>query len=188
LRYVRPDDRERLEEMFCRASAEDIYFRLLGGAMRDFAAQKAEKYAHLDPEKDIAIVATTLPDWGAEEIFGIVRLSRGTADFDTAEYGIMVRSDFKAHGLGYRLMTEMLMCARRRGIKVVRGTVSANNFRMLQMAGKLGFTSKWTEVNCVEVRLNFAEYDARVEARPNEATVAATIARRWSTEAARSTY
>ena len=141
LRYVRPDDRERLEEMFSRASAEDIYFRVLG-AMRDFAAQKAEKYTHLDPEKDIAIVATTLPESGAEEIFGNVRLCQETAESDTAEYGIMVRSDFKAYGLGYRLMTEMLMCARWRGIKVVTGTVSADNFRMLQIVGKLGFADR----------------------------------------------
>jgi acetyltransferase len=163
LRYVRPDDRERLEDMFSRASAEDIYFRLLG-AVRDFAAGMADRFTHLDPEKDIAIVATTLPDSGPEEIFGIVHLAQEKPDSDTAEYDIMVRSDFKAHGLGYRLMTEMLMCARRRGIKVVTGTISADNFKMLQMVGELGFTSKRAEVNCIEVRLDFAEYDARVEA------------------------
>ncbi len=163
LRYVRPDDRERLEDMFSRASPEDIRFRLLG-AVRGFAALMAEKFTHLDPAKDVAIVATTLPDAGPEEIFGIVHIAQETLNSETAEYDIMVRSDFKAHGLGYRLMTEILMCARRRGLKVVIGTISADNYKMLQMVGELGFRSKRMEFNEVEVRLDFAEYDARVEA------------------------
>jgi len=163
LRYVRPDDRERLEDMFSRASPEDIYFRLLG-AVHDFAAHMADRFTHLDPEKDIAIVATTLPDSGPEEIFGIVHLAQETPESDTAEYDIMVRSDFKAHGLGHRLMTEILMCARRRGMKAVTGTISGDNFKMLQMVGELGFRSKRSEFNCVEVRLDFAEYDAQIEA------------------------
>jgi acetyltransferase len=76
----------------------------------------------------------------------------------------MVRSDFKHHGLGYRLMTEILQCARRRGLKAVTGLISADNFAMLQMTGELGFVARRTEDNDVEVRLDFAEFDARLEA------------------------
>jgi acetyltransferase len=163
LRYVRPDDGQRLAEMFSRASAQDIHFRLLGAA-HDFAGQMAEKFTHLDPETETAIVATTLPDSGPEEIFGIVHLAQARPDSDMAEYDIMVRSDFKHHGLGYRLMTEILQCARRRGLKAVTGLIAADNFTMLQMAGELGFLSHRTEDNDVEVRLDFAEFDARLEA------------------------
>ena len=88
----------------------------------------AEKFAHLDPETETAIVATTLPDSGPEAFFGIVHLAQARPDSDTAEYDIMVRSDFKHHGLGYRLMTEILQCARRRGLKAVTGLISADNF------------------------------------------------------------
>ena len=163
LRYVRPDDGPRLVEMFSHASAQDIHFRLLGAA-HDFAGQMAEKFTHLDPETEVAIVATTLPDSGPEEIFGIVHLAQAHPDSDTAEYDIMVRSDFKHHGLGYRLMTEILQCARRRHLNVVTGLISADNFAMLQMAHELGFLSQRTEDNDVEVRLDFAEFDARLEA------------------------
>jgi acetyltransferase len=163
LRYVRPDDRQRLVEMFSHASPEDVHFRLLGAA-HDFAGQMAEKLTYLDPETEVAIVATTLPDAGPEEIFGVAHLAQAHPDSETAEYDIMVRSDFKQHGLGYRLMTEILQCARRRGLKAVTGVISADNFRMLQMAGELGFLPQRAEDNTVEVRLDFAEFDARLEA------------------------
>lgn len=163
LRYVRPDDGQRLEEMFSHASAQDIHFRLLGAA-HNFAGQMAERYISLDPETDVAIVATALPDTGPEEIFGIVHLAQADHDSDSAEYDVMVRSDFKHHGLGYRLMTEILHCARRRGLKAVVGVISADNITMLQMARELGFVTLGREGNDVEVRLDFAELDARVEA------------------------
>ncbi len=162
LRYVRPDDKERLEEMFSHASPEDVRFRLLG-SVRDFAGFMAERFTHLDPQKDAAIVATALPELGQEEIFGIVHIGQETPGAETAEYDVMVRSDFKQHGLGYRLMTEILQCARRRGLKSVTGVISADNFKMLQMVGELGFVSKRTEDNTIEVTLDFAEYDARME-------------------------
>lgn len=163
LRYVRSDDRRRLEDMFSRASPEDIYFRCLG-AVHDFAGSMAEKFTNLDPQTDAAIIATTLPEAGPEEIFGIVHIVQEHPDSDTAEYDIMVRSDFKAHGLGYRLMTEILLCARRRGLKAVTGTISAENFKMLQMVVEHGFRLRRREGNAVEVRLDFAELDVRLEA------------------------
>ena len=163
LRYVRPDDGPRLVEMFSHASPQDIHFRLLGAA-HDFAGQMSEKFTHLDPETETAIVATTLADSGPEQFFGIVHLAQAQPASETAEYDIMVRSDFKHHGLGYRLMTEILQCARRRGLKSVTGLISADNFAMLQMPGELGFVARRTEDNDVEVRLDFAEFDARLEA------------------------
>jgi hypothetical protein len=46
----------------------------------------------------------------------------------------------------------------------VTGLISADNFAMLQMTGELGFVARRTEDNDVEVRLDFAEFDARLEA------------------------
>lgn len=162
LRYVRPDDRERLEEMFSHASPEDIRFRLLG-AVRDFASHMAERYAALDPETDVAIVATSLPDVESEEFFGVAHLAQETPHSDSAEYDVMVRSDFKAHGLGYRLMSEILQCARRRGLKTVTGFISPDNAKMLIMAEELGFRSSRGGENVVNVRLDFDELDRRLE-------------------------
>ncbi|WP_395666878.1 GNAT family N-acetyltransferase [Methylocella sp.] len=162
LRYVRPDDKERLEEMFSHASPEDARFRLLG-AVHGFAAHMAEKFVHLDPETEVAIVATSLPDVQPEEIYGVVHIAQDRPDADTAEYDVMVRSDFKAHGLGYRLMTEIIQCARRRGLKGVTGYISPDNSKMLLMASELGFVARRGEENLVEVKLDFDEFDRRLE-------------------------
>lgn len=162
LRYVRPDDRAKLEEMFARASPQDMRFRLLG-AVRGFAAHMAERFAHLDPDVEAAIVATSLPGEEPEEIYGVVHIAQDAPESDSAEYDVMVRSDFKAHGLGYRLMTEILQCARRRGLKAVTGYISPDNSRMLVMAQELGFVARRGEDNLVEVRLDFDDLDRRVE-------------------------
>ena len=56
-----------------------------------------------------------------------------------AEYGIMVRSDLKGQGLGYRMMTEVIAYARSRGLARISGEILRENATMLRMAEELGF-------------------------------------------------
>ena len=48
-------------------------------------------------------------------MLGVVRL-HSDADFDTAEFAILVRSDQKGHGLGWQLMQLIIEYARAQGI------------------------------------------------------------------------
>ena len=52
----------------------------------------------------------------------------------------MVRSDLKGRGLGFRLMSELVAYARKRGLKRLFGEVLRENRRMLELAKDLGFT------------------------------------------------
>lgn len=168
LRAVRPDDEPRLRDMFARASNEDIHFRCFG-AMHHFAADMAHRLAHLDPIKEFALAALTPPDQGPEEIFGVVHLAQNPEAPDTAEFDIMVRSDCKQRGLGYRLMTEILESARQRELKAVTGTILRDNYTMLQMAHELGFATENFEGDVVRVKVNLAQTPTFAAARP-EAT------------------
>jgi len=151
LREARADDEQRLREMFSHASPEDIRFRCFG-AMHDFANEMARRLAHGDPDREWALVATTLPDRLPEEIFGAVHIVQCPEAARTVEFDIMVRSDFKQHGLGYRLMTEMLQGARRRGFEAVAGHILRDNATMLQMAAELGFQTEAIEDDAVRVK------------------------------------
>jgi acetyltransferase len=157
LRSLRLDDEPRLQEMFARASPEDIHYRCLG-AMRDFASHMAHKLAYLDPETELAVVASTSLDQEGEEILGAAHLIQDPNASETAEFDILVRSDCKQHGVGYRLMTELLQRARRRGLETVTGYISRDNFKMLQMVNELGFKTEGIEEGVVRVRIDLAEF------------------------------
>ena len=56
-----------------------------------------------------------------------------------AEFAVLVRSDLKGKGLGWRLMQHLIAYARAEGLKEIYGQVLAINETMLKMCGELGF-------------------------------------------------
>ena len=79
------------------------------------------------------------PDDGS--MLGAVRLL-ADANYESGEYGILVRSDLKGHGIGWKLMQIMIEYARWLGLKVIEGQVLRENRTMLAMCESLGFTVK----------------------------------------------
>src|SRR3546814_2954144 len=71
-------------------------------------------------------------------MLGAVRLL-ADANFDRGEYGIMVRSDLKGAGIGWRLMEAMIEVAHWLGLNVIEGQVLRENSTMLSMCRHLGF-------------------------------------------------
>jgi acetyltransferase len=71
-------------------------------------------------------------------------------DYTRGEYAIMVRSDLKGRGLGWRLMQYLIEYAKAEGLKELYGSVLVENTTMLDMCRQLGF---------------------RVEAEPGDASV-----------------
>ena len=57
----------------------------------------------------------------------------------TGEYAIIVRSDWKGRGLGWRLMEAIIDHARATGLARIEGQVLAENAAMLAMNRELGF-------------------------------------------------
>src|SRR3546814_18590048 len=71
-------------------------------------------------------------------MLGEVRLL-AEANFDRGEYGIMVRSDLKGAGIGWRLMEAMIEVAHWLGLNVIEGQVLRENSAMLSLCRHLGF-------------------------------------------------
>ncbi|MFE0758698.1 GNAT family N-acetyltransferase [Inquilinus sp. NPDC058860] len=136
LRPVRPEDEPAIREMLQRSSPEDVRLRFFS-AMRSFSHEFAARLTQIDYDREMALVAEAEED-GRRAILGAVRII-ADPDGETAEYGIMVRSDLKGHGLGHRLMSEIIDYARSRGLKRIFGEVLRENVTMLRMAEELGF-------------------------------------------------
>lgn len=145
LRPVRPEDDAMFRAFFARVTPEDLRLRFFS-AVRDFSHDFIARLVQLDYARSMALAAI---DPHSGEMLGAVRLL-ADADFERGEYGIMVRSDLKGLGLGWRLMQAMVEVARWMGLALVEGQVLRENSTMLAMCRQLGF---------------------RVEADPDDATV-----------------
>ncbi|GAB2800539.1 bifunctional acetate--CoA ligase family protein/GNAT family N-acetyltransferase [Halomonas shantousis] len=134
LRPIRPEDEGALVDMLRHSSPDDVRLRFFG-AIRGFDHAFAARLTQIDYDREMAFVAMP-PD--RQEIVGVVRLS-ADPDKESAEFAIMVRSDMKGTGLGYRLMQQILAYARDSGIRQVFADILRENQAMRQMAEELGF-------------------------------------------------
>ena len=134
VRPVRPEDEDLVKEFFRHVTPEDLRLRFFA-AVRDFSHAFIARLVQIDYARAIAFVAL---DAESGAMMGAVRLQADAAH-ETGEYAILVRSDLKGIGLGWRLMQLMVEWARAEGLRVVEGQVLRENTVMLDMCRRLGF-------------------------------------------------
>jgi acetyltransferase len=140
LRPIRPEDEPQLVAGFAQLSPQTIRMRFFS-TMRELPHSLAARLTQIDYDREMAFVLTDPGPAGPQPIYGVVRVA-ADPDNERAEYAIVVRDDMAGRGLGMLLMGRMLAYAKRRGIKEVFGDVLAENKRMLDIAGCLGFTAE----------------------------------------------
>ena len=77
-------------------------------------------------------------DEASGDLLGVARL-HANADYDRAEYAVLVRSDVKGQGLGWLLMQTLIEYSRSEGLRRIEGQVLKENTTMLTMCRELGF-------------------------------------------------
>ena len=153
LRPIRPDDEQLYQRFFEHVTLEDArrrFFTPVKGLSHKYLARLTQ----IDYAREMAFIAVS----AAQELLGVARLV-ADPDYRRAEYGILVRSDLKARGLGWRLMQHLMDYARAEGLKELYGTVLAENTTMLSMCRELGFdiTIKPDEPNLRTVRFELGK-------------------------------
>ena len=101
-------------------------------------------------------------------MLGVVRLMLDV-DHENGEYAVLLRSDLKGQGLGWKLMKYMIEFARPEGIKTVEGQVLSENQPMLSMCQALGFRidDDPSEHGVKKVVLDLSHAPTEAEAQPN---------------------
>ncbi len=94
------------------------------------------RLTQIDYAREMAFIALAR-DTG--ELLGVARFV-ADPDYTRGEYAILVRSDLKGQGLGWRLMQHLIDYARAEGLEELYGHVLAENTTMLGMCRQLGFT------------------------------------------------
>ncbi len=137
LRPIRPEDELQHRAFLERLDPEDIRLRVFY-SRRSIEHSELARLTQIDYAREMAFIATRPTEGGGEETLGAVRATVDP-DNDTAEFGVIVRSDLKGSGLGHRLMSKMIAHLRERGTRRLVGTVLRVNTGMLELARALGF-------------------------------------------------
>ena len=134
LRPIRPEDEPLYVSFLGWQTPEDIRLHFFT-SKPDLSYKFVARQTQIDYAREMAFVAV-----GAEtrELYGVARLI-ADPDYSRAEYAVMVRSDLKAKGVGWRLMQHLIAYARAEKLEELYGDVLASNTTMLRMCAEMGF-------------------------------------------------
>jgi acetyltransferase len=151
VRPVRPEDEVLYPDFFRQVSPDDLRMRFFA-PVKDFGHAFIARLTQLDYARAMAFAAISQ---SSGQLLGVVRL-HSDANYETGEYAILLRSDLKGHGLGWKLMELIIQYARVEGLLRIDGQVMAGNIAMLKMCRELGFAIDTNEHdrNVVNVSLS----------------------------------
>ena len=139
VRMIHPDDKEALRAAFLRLSADARYTRFLA-PLRQLSDQALESATHMEPGRELALVAVT-GDGASATIVGGARYAAAATD-GTCEFAITIADEWQGRGLARPLLTILLSAAAARGCRCMEGYVLASNTPMRRLAARLGFADE----------------------------------------------
>lgn len=155
VRPIRPEDEAAHQEFFTHLDKHDVYFRFFG-YVKGFSHEEMTRYTQIDYAHEMAFIAIGETGDLKGRTIGVVR-AVGDTGSNEAEFAVVVRSDFKGHGLGYALLDKIIRYAKARGWSALRGQMLAENRAMLQLAHEFGFKSEgYPQSGIIDMRLDLA--------------------------------
>lgn len=134
-RPIRPDDESLVRQLLQYVSREDLRLRFFD-SIKEFTHPFLARLTQLDCMMAFIALYET-----SGETLGVVRVYSDSTG-ETGEYAILLRSDFKGHGLGWSLMKMIIEYSRSRGLRRIVGQVLQKNSVMVSMCRELGFKIK----------------------------------------------
>jgi acetyltransferase len=152
LRPIRPDDEAIYRTFFDNVSMEDRRLRLFS-PIKELSHGFIVRMTQIDYAREIAFVAISV---GSGEMLGVVRYI-ADPDLRSGEFAVLVRSDVKGLGLGWRLMQYLIDYAKAAKLETLMGDVLSTNESMLRMCDEMGFSraTESGEPGVVRVELRF---------------------------------
>jgi acyl-CoA hydrolase/RimJ/RimL family protein N-acetyltransferase len=137
-RLIRPDDTDRIKELFYGLSEESIYFRFLT-PLRSLRRQTLQDFYNVDQSRDISVVAVVKSDeeGETERIIGAGRyvLNRSTNE---AEFALLVADEYQNKGIGTFLLNHLMRIAKSKGVDAFIAYVHPQNQPMIRFIHKTG--------------------------------------------------
>jgi GNAT superfamily N-acetyltransferase len=139
IRPITPLDKDAERAFIEGLSLEARRYRFLG-QVRTPSEALIEQFTNIDYVHEVAFVAV-IPEDGHERIVGVSRYSTDESGTN-CECAVTVGDEWQNRGLGTLLMRHLIEVARARGIRRMVSIDSAENVRMQDLAGYLGFDTR----------------------------------------------
>jgi GNAT superfamily N-acetyltransferase len=138
VRPVTPADTGLLADLIARSSDTSRLFRFFRPLRTDDAIwQEAARVTQREPRLGTALVATA-GELGQESAVALAELAHDRAAPTIAELAVLVRDDAQRKGVGAELLRLLVAVARRRGVRMLRATLWAENWAARRLVRPLG--------------------------------------------------
>jgi acetyltransferase len=150
IRPIRPSDLELERRFVYGLSARSRYLRLLSG--RQVQPGELERWANIDPSREIALVALVGVGDDEEEIGFAQCIVEDDAE-GRWDFAIVIADAWQGRGLGRTLLGKLVEAARDAGATTLSGITLAENHGMVALARKLGFSVRREDGDATLFRL-----------------------------------
>jgi acetyltransferase len=141
IRPIRPEDEPLMAKFHETISERSVYLRYFFPMKlsQRIEHERLSRISFVDYDREMALVAEIQnPETGEPQIIAGGRLIKITGS-DDAEYAIIVTDAYQRHGLGTKMMSELITIGRQEGIQRIIGTILYDNTDMLRVAERMGF-------------------------------------------------
>lgn len=138
IRPIRPEDADLEQEFVKNMSDESRYYRFMD-TLRELTQTMLVRFTQIDYDREMALVAILPQKDGKELQIGVARYV-GNPDGESVEFALAVGDDWQKCGIGRKLMSSLIECARAKGYRAVVGDVLSTNSKMFRLMTSLGFT------------------------------------------------
>jgi GNAT superfamily N-acetyltransferase len=150
IRPIRPSDIELERRFVYGLSARSRYLRLLSS--RPLQPGELERWTHIDPGREIALVA--IANEGGDDVeVGVARCVVEDAAAGRWDFAIVIADVWQRRGLGEALLARLAAAARDAGVRTLSGITLTENRGMVALARKLGFSIRLEEGDATLLRL-----------------------------------
>lgn len=137
IRPIRPEDASIEQSFVHELSPQSKYFRFMQG-LNELTQQMLVRFTQLDYSRELALIAV-LENHGEETELGVARYVMNP-DGESCEFALVIADKWQNRGIASHLMSALMEAARQRGVERMEGEILSNNFNMLKLTEKLGFT------------------------------------------------
>jgi GNAT superfamily N-acetyltransferase len=138
VRLIRPDDSDRIKDLFYGLSEDSIFFRFLI-PLKSLRRQTLQEFYYVDQESDISLVAVAGngKEGECEKIVAAGRylLNRST---NQAEFALLVKDEYQNRGIGTFLLNQMMRIAKSKGVNAFIAYVHPKNVPMINFIHRTG--------------------------------------------------
>ena len=142
IRPIMPEDEPMMIEFHRKLSEESVYMRYFSSMKftTRVAHNRLIRVCHVDYDRDMALVVTREVEEGTE-IIAAGRLTKMHGG-DSAEFSLLVADEFHGHGIGTKLLGELVRIGHDEGLASIEAMILPSNQGMIYVSQKLGFETK----------------------------------------------